>query len=113
MQVATFVKFVRVLDNLINQKFTARNNRPVYFSDKIKKLTEEVGELIKAEAGKGNTGDPHFDTLMEGWDIIVTTISCLVNRGYSDEDIMKGFQNLVDKLSDRWLIPQNSGDHSI
>ena len=98
--------FLRKVHAVNSIKFQEKHGRRAEVADQLKKHTEELGEYIKALDGKNS--EPLSN---EYWDVVFSFMATAMNIGsyengwLSTSDLLKGLDNVCEKLSKRTGIP--------
>jgi phosphoribosyl-ATP pyrophosphohydrolase len=100
-KVRALIEHLHNIDDRISDDFKNRRGRKPELADKVKKIIEEVGEVIHANAKKAGT----YSVAEEVWDSAFAAIAQGFNLGLTNEEMMKGLNDCLEKLQYRW-IPQ-------
>ena len=103
------------IDDRILANFEKREGRKAEHADKIKKIIEEIGEVIEADAifrsqHKMNLGPIAYNRLHLAEEVWDSAFACLAQGyllGLTNEEIMNGLNFVLEKLETRW-IPRDS-----
>ncbi len=94
------------LEIAIENDFRRRNKREPEFADKVKKIVEEAGEIIKAHKKWRQQNVPapglRWDVVDEIWDGAIAYLSIGAMLGFTDEEMVLSLNRVLAKLESRW-----------
>jgi NTP pyrophosphatase (non-canonical NTP hydrolase) len=105
-QIHTLIEHLHKIDDRILADFKKKRGRPAEHADRIKKMIEEIGEVMDAHSDRSVDAVKHRTHLAEEvWDSAIVSLAQGFLLGLNNEEMMKGLNDCLEKLQYRW-IPQ-------
>jgi NTP pyrophosphatase (non-canonical NTP hydrolase) len=98
LSVGLLIGSLRSVQISLAREFEKQRKRSIEHADKVKKVVEEIGEVIQAAKDIGPRTEATSDEI---WDSVIAALSQFFVFGFSDGEILQSLKRTLQKLERR------------